>query len=138
PEVGAYERGTGTLVNGEALIEFSEHYKIVANASTMTVQITPLEWDTYGIAVVEKTSNGFRVKELKGGEGNFSFDWVVTCVRNGKEDFQVLQTTGPLEATEKVDAETSSPGQGIKSTNRQPHHHLPVHSENCLINHEKQ
>ncbi len=96
PEAAAYERGTTKLVNGEAFIEFSEHYRIVANHTSMTVNLTPLEWDTYGLAVVEKTANGFRVKELKGGAGNFSFDWEVKCVRKGKEKFRVIRSADDM------------------------------------------
>ncbi len=91
PEAGAYDRGTGQLVNGEAFIPFSEDYNIVANSETMTVQLTPHGWDTYGLAVVTKSKNGFYVKELKGGEGNFKFDWEVKCKRSGREEFQVIR-----------------------------------------------
>lgn len=89
PEAAAYERGVGTLTNGEAFIPFSESFGIVANPETMTVILTSHSADTYGLAVVEKTSSGFKVKEFKGGTGNFSFDWEVKCVRKGWEHWQV-------------------------------------------------
>ena len=91
PEAGAYERGTAVLQNGEAFVPFSDHYRLVANAETMTVLLTPAAWDTYGLAVVEKTETGFKVKELKGGTGNFSFDWEVKCVRKGFENYEVVR-----------------------------------------------
>ncbi len=89
PEAAAYERGVATLTNGEAWVPFSESFGIVSNPETMTVILTSHSADTYGLAVVEKTASGFRVKEFKGGEGNFSFDWEVKCVRKGWEHWQV-------------------------------------------------
>ncbi len=91
PEIAAYDRGTAQLFNGEAFIDFKNHFQSIANTTSMTVSLTPLDWNTYGLAVIEKTSDGFRVKELKGGTGNFSFDWGVKCVRAGKEKFQVVR-----------------------------------------------
>ncbi len=91
PEAAAYERGTATLENGEITVTFSDHFQLVGNSTTMTVLLTPLEWDPYGLAVIEKTATGFTVKELKGGTGNFSFDWEVKCVRNGYENYEVIR-----------------------------------------------
>lgn len=95
PEVGAYDRGTANLVNGETFVEFQDHFKHIANTSKMTVHVTPHNSDTYGLAVIEKKKNGFYVKELKGGSGNFSFDWEVKCIRTGKEKFQVVRDIDP-------------------------------------------
>jgi hypothetical protein len=91
PEAGAYVRGTSSLKQGEAFVEFPDHFKMVANMESMTVILTPLHWDTFGLAVIEKNENGFRVKELKGGTGDFSFDWEVKCVRKGFENYEVIK-----------------------------------------------
>ncbi|MCB0663646.1 MAG: hypothetical protein KDC24_12950, partial [Saprospiraceae bacterium] len=91
PEAGAYTRGTTTLENGEAFVPFPEHFSYLATPETMTVILTPLSIDTYGLAVVEKTDKGIRVKELKSGTGNFEFDWEVKCVRKGQENFEVVR-----------------------------------------------
>ena len=91
PEVAAYDRGTGTLTNGEARIEFSDHFNYVIDPGSMTVQITPLSSNTFGLAVIAKEENGFTVKELMDGQGNFSFDWEVKCVRSGYEDYEVIR-----------------------------------------------
>jgi len=93
PEAAIYDRGTAQLFNGEAFVPYSESFDIVANdnAKTTTIQLTPQEWDTYGLAVVQKTPKGFYVKELKGGNGNYEFDWEAKGVRSGKEDFQVFR-----------------------------------------------
>lgn len=91
PEAAAYERGSANLQYGEAFIPFSDHFQLVVNTETMTVILTPHAADTYGLAVIEKTANGFRVKELKGGRGNFGFDWEVKGVRKGYEDYRVIR-----------------------------------------------
>lgn len=91
PEAAAYERGTAQLANGEAFIPYSDHFGLVINAQTLTVHVTPLFDDTFGLAVVEKTEKGFKVKELKGGKGNFSFDWEAKAVRKGYENYQAVR-----------------------------------------------
>lgn len=91
PEAGAYERGTAQLVNGEALVPFSDHYTLVISEDGMTVMLSPLSAESLGLAVIEKTTEGFKVKELYGGTGNYSFDWEVKGVRKGFEDYQVIR-----------------------------------------------
>ena len=91
PEAAAYTRGTATLKNGKVFVEFPEHYRLIANAETMTVILTPQYSKTFGLAVVEKTDEGIWVEELMDGKGNFSFDWEVKCVRKGHEDFKVIR-----------------------------------------------
>lgn len=97
PEAAAYERGVGQLSNGTVFIEYSEHFKLVINPETVTVNLTPHYADTYGLAVVEKTSEGFVVKELKNRKGNFSFDWEVKAVRSGYEDYRVIRDASEVE-----------------------------------------
>ncbi len=87
----AYDRGTFKLTNGEAFITYSEVFGLVINPSSVTITLTPHSADTYGLAVIEKNKEGFRVKELKNGEGNFSFDWEVIGMRKGYEDYQTVR-----------------------------------------------
>ncbi|HRG40225.1 MAG TPA: collagen-like protein [Saprospiraceae bacterium] len=91
PEAGAYERGVGKLNSGETFIPYTDHFKKVINPSTVTIILTPQSIETYGLAVVEKRKDGFVVKELMHGKGNFSFDWEVKGVRMGYEDYQVVR-----------------------------------------------
>ncbi|RMG64180.1 MAG: hypothetical protein D6722_17145 [Bacteroidetes bacterium] len=91
PELAAYVRGTTELVNGAAEVRFPEHFRLVANPETMTVILTPLDAASRGLAVVEKTAEGFRVRELMQGQGTYAFDWEVKCVRRGHEDYRVLR-----------------------------------------------
>ncbi|MEM7373753.1 MAG: hypothetical protein AAF587_34340 [Bacteroidota bacterium] len=91
PEAAAYERGTATLIKGEAHISFSEHFEIVANHESMTVILTPRSPDSKGLAAFEYTETGFKVKELFQGKGNYDFDWEAKAVRKGFEDYEVIR-----------------------------------------------
>ncbi len=97
PEVAAYVRGTANLLNGTAEIEFPEHFQIVANENSLTIQLTPLSADSRGLAVIQKNGTGFEVQELFEGTGNYSFDWEAKCIRKGYEDFQVLQESHEMQ-----------------------------------------
>ncbi|HEX5625099.1 MAG TPA: hypothetical protein VFX48_03705, partial [Saprospiraceae bacterium] len=108
PEAAAYERGTAKLVNGEAFVPFSEHFELVINPATMTVVITPGSAESEGIAVIEKTAKGFRVKELRQGKGNYNFDWEVKAVRNGYENYKPVRVKG-LETPTPVQIPSSIP-----------------------------
>ena len=90
PEAAAYIRGTERLVNGLAVVYFPDHFETVASPEGMTVQIVPLSADSRGLAVVEKHSDHIVVQELQNGTGNYSFDFTVTAVRKGYEDYQVV------------------------------------------------
>jgi hypothetical protein len=91
PEAGAYERGTATLKNGEAFIEFSETFGLVINPETLTIMTSPWSAKSKGLAIVERSAKGFKVKELKGGKGDYKFDWEVKGVRKGYEDFSPVR-----------------------------------------------
>lgn len=105
PEAAAYERGTAQLVDGEVRVDFSEHFELVVNPSTLTVTLTPLDAASKGLAVVEKTARGFVVKELGGGTGNYQFDWRVEGVRKGYEDFEVIRDKAEMERMLGIDTE---------------------------------
>ena len=92
PEAAVYLRGTARLVNGRALVPIPEHFQDVAVEKGMTVQLTPCSADSKGLAVVHKKLSGFEVRELGGGTGSYEFDWRVEAVRQGYEDFQVIQS----------------------------------------------
>jgi hypothetical protein len=91
PEAGAYERGTVTLVNGEAEVTFSETFGIVANPETLTIMTSAWSAESKGLAVIERTERGFKIKEFGGGTGNYKVDWEAKAVRKGWEDFEVVQ-----------------------------------------------
>lgn len=91
PEAGAYCRGTAKLVDGVATISFDNHFSLVANPDTMTIQLTPRSADSMGLAVVEQTDAGFTVRELAKGTGTYEFNWHATAVRNGYENYQPVR-----------------------------------------------
>jgi len=64
---------------------------VVINPETMTVQVTPLSAESKGLAVIEKGPDGFRIKELFGGVGNYKVDYFVQAVRKGYEDYQPVR-----------------------------------------------
>lgn len=116
PEAAAYERGTAQLINGECEVKFSEHFEIVINPTTMTVQLTPQSSESEGLAVVERTATGFKVRELRKGKGTYKFDWEVKGVRKGYEDYKAIRVKG-LETPVLV-KEGSSIGLDWKVTNQ--------------------
>jgi hypothetical protein len=96
PEAAAYMRGTAKLVNGEAIVRLPEHFSLVVSDENLTVQVTPLSADSEGLAVVKKSAMEIIVKELRGGRGNYDFDYIVQGVRKGFEDFQVIRDKQPF------------------------------------------
>lgn len=91
PEAAAYLRGTTQLENGEVFVPFPDHFQHIVNTETMTIMLTPLSAASKGMAVIEKTESGFRVKELAAGTGNYAFDWEVKGVRKGFESFRPVR-----------------------------------------------
>lgn len=105
PEAAAYERGTAQLVNGEARVDFSEHFELVVNPETVTFVLTPRSAASKGLAAVEQTATGFTVKELLGGTGSYDFDWRVEGVRKGYEDFEVIRDKKEMDRMLGIDPE---------------------------------
>ncbi|MDW3652165.1 MAG: hypothetical protein R8P61_34135, partial [Bacteroidia bacterium] len=96
PEAAAYVRGTATLVDGKAIIEFPEHFELMIDESSLTISTSPWSADSKGLAVVKRTVHGFEVQELLKGEGNYKFDWEAKAVRKGYENFKVVRTKKEL------------------------------------------
>jgi hypothetical protein len=82
------------LISGQAEIEFPEHFSLVVNPKTITIQLTPRSADSKGLAVVAQFERGFSVKELWQGEGNYEFDYFVAGVRRGMEHFTPVVDKG--------------------------------------------
>lgn len=91
PEAGAYVRGTATLTDGEAILKLPDHFRAVAVEAGMTVQVTPLSADSLGLAVIRKSLDGIAVKELHQGKGSYEFDYRITAVRRGHENYRVIR-----------------------------------------------
>ena len=91
PEAAMYARGTGRLVNGEAHIEFPDHFQKLAASQGITVILQPRGRKSRGLGVENTTPDGCTVYELKGGQGDYEFDWEVKAVRKGYEDYRPVR-----------------------------------------------
>lgn len=94
PEAAAYIRGKAKLTVGRAEIEFPEHFSLVVNPETITIQLTPRSAESKGLAVVAQSECGFSVRELWQGEGEYEFDYFVAGVRQGFEHFTPVVAKG--------------------------------------------
>ncbi len=73
--------GSGILQNGIAEIVFpTSTREILDPEKTITVSVT-LTSEANGVFITNKSTAGFTVKELLGGEGTATFDWVVIAER---------------------------------------------------------
>lgn len=100
PEAAMYARGTASLTAGSATITLPDHFRTLAAEGTLTVILTPLSTDTFGLAAVSKDLAGIEIRELKGGQGSFAFDWEVKAVRKGYEDYRVIRPWDEVEQQE--------------------------------------
>jgi len=97
PEAGTYVRGTTRLVDGEAVIELPESFRLVTSDAGLTAQVTLLE-DCNGLYVSEKSTTRIVVKELLEGTSNARFDYLVQGVRRGYEDFDPIRAGARSES----------------------------------------
>ncbi|MCX7716755.1 MAG: hypothetical protein N2Z73_04995 [Endomicrobia bacterium] len=91
PECGMYVRGSGQLVNGEAVIELPEHFSLLASAERLTAHVTARGETEWWLYVKELTKERLVVKEAKGGRSNVSFDYIVFSVLDDKKDYNPVQ-----------------------------------------------
>jgi len=95
--------GVAQLASGEARIIFEEDLQeIIATSTPIKVTVT-LTSEANGLFVFEKSENGFRVKELGGGQSSAAFDWIVVAQ---KIDASALSGVG--EVGDERGVETAS------------------------------
>jgi len=99
-ESGTYTRGSSQLRNGQAVIDLPEHFSLVTAENGITVQITPTS-DTNGLYVASKNNKQVVVKEVKNGQGNSAFDYLVQGIRKGYENLPVIIDKHP----EKIESD---------------------------------
>ncbi len=116
PEAAAYIRGTAHLVDGRATVTFPDHFTAVATSQGMTVQITPHSAESKGLAVVERSVEGFVVRELFSGAGTYDFDYTVMAVRQGHEDYRVIRPNTEGLPAEEIKAGKPSDADRIADT----------------------
>jgi hypothetical protein len=83
PENLFQDFGTGKLINGTAHVNLDPVLtkNIVVNNEHPLRVFIQLEGDCKGVYVINKTANGFDVKELDGGNSNVNFTWFITANR---------------------------------------------------------
>ncbi len=90
-EVATYTRGHARLANGEALIRLGDTFKWVTNPDIgLTAHITP-RGECEGLYVASLTTSEMVVKEMRGGNSNVEFDYLVCGLRIGFEEASVVQ-----------------------------------------------
>jgi hypothetical protein len=95
--------GTGTLQMGEIIITFNTSTQEIIDESQpikVNVTLTSLE-ALSGIAVIEKSAQGFKVKELNNGISSSTFDWIVIAKR------KMLDLEVEIPPVETAPAETT-------------------------------
>ena len=111
PEAAAYIRGKSKLANGRAEVRFPEHFRLVVNPDTMTIQLTPCSADSKGLAVIEQSELGFTVSELWDGKGEYEFNYFVAGVRQGFEHFAPIVSKGFTAFGEQISAPEREPAE---------------------------
>jgi len=99
--------GQNRLTDGEVIVTFDENISQIID-DNYKVLITPTN-ACNGLMAVEKTANGFKVKELNRGSSSASFDWMIIATRAGfVVNNEPLSTQDPLVAPSSDD-QTASP-----------------------------
>lgn len=116
PEAAMYMRGTAQLTKGKGTITLPEHYRLLAEESSMTVIVTPLSANTAGLAVTDKSLDGIVVEELMQGTHSYEFDWEVKCVRKGYEDYEVVRDKVNTKAVSASEIRSAAGAGSLPST----------------------
>ncbi len=93
PEILFSDFGRGQLVNGKAIIKLDPilSKNIVVDENNHMKVFVQLEGDCNGVFVTNKTAEGFEVRELRGGNSNVPFSYMVTANRaNEQVDSNIL------------------------------------------------
>jgi hypothetical protein len=95
-EAGTYVRGSGSLMNGKAVIVLPEHFALVTAAEGLTAHLTPRgTW--LQLYVVELDRAQLVVREAQGLSGEF--DYLIHGLRRGYEQHEVIR--GKREVPER-------------------------------------
>jgi hypothetical protein len=126
------------LVRGEARVIFDQGIQDIVDPTVpLKVTVTLTSAGSKGIYVAEKTTEGFVVKEIDGGTGTATFDWIVVARRREEqknspkpeipatvsgENSSPTETSSTVEApsvssTENVISEAASSSIPVEETN---------------------
>lgn len=103
PEVGIYCRGTATLSQGRAKIMLPDHFRLICSEGSVTIQLTPNDASSKGLAVISRTTTAVEVGELFGGTGSYEFNYLIQGSRKGYETYEVVRSriSGPVETLDE-------------------------------------
>ena len=85
-ESGTYFRGSTQLVNGRAMIDVPEEFRLVTEADGLTVQVTA-KGPNAGLWVQTESLDRIVVR----GNGNVQFNYLVNGVRRGFADLELIK-----------------------------------------------
>ena len=84
--VDIYMKGTGTLVNGKATINFDKKYEsLISDKEPVIVTVTPMG-QTNGVYLESVKASGFSIAENNAGKSNTSFTWIAVATKKGYEN----------------------------------------------------
>jgi hypothetical protein len=87
-EAGTYVRGTGHLIDGNAVIALPEHFALVTENQGLSAQLTPRGiW--LQLYVVELDTTQLNVREAQGQSGGF--DFLIHGIRRGYAQHEVIR-----------------------------------------------
>jgi hypothetical protein len=98
PEAAIYHRGVVKLREGRGTIELPDHFRALANPSTLTVQLTPRSLASLGVAVGPIGKGRVEIGELQNGKGSYDVYYVVHALRRGYEDRQAVMSREQFQA----------------------------------------
>jgi hypothetical protein len=103
PEVGIYCRGTATLTHGRAQIMLPDHFRLICSEGSITVQLTPGDTSSKGLAVISRGTTAVEVGELFGGTGSYEFSYLIQGARKGYEAYEVVRSkiAGPIDTVDE-------------------------------------
>jgi hypothetical protein len=119
PEAAAYCRGRAKLEEGKAYVEYSDHFALVVNPDTITIQLTPRAASSKGLAVTNITEAGFDVRELARGKGKYEFDYLIMGVRKDLEHYEPVVNKGFTAFGEYIGDATSDEDAVLASANEE-------------------
>lgn len=89
-DVRLFDEGEATLVQGETFVQFREEFSLTISTTVPPlIHVTPMG-DCKGLYVAERSTNGFRVRELQNGASGVKFCWRVSAIRNGFENVPIV------------------------------------------------
>jgi hypothetical protein len=111
-EVGTYFRGSGHLINGQAVIEVPEDFKIVTSAEGLTVVATPTG-ELAMIACISKSLDRIVIR----GSADVDFDYLVSGVRRAFSEFTPIHANAtfvPSSLNAASDLISALPAESVR------------------------